>query len=151
MPLVLHYLDVCDDEHSSIQEKFTAAFIEKFGFSDETLPVFINTALSMQWMSENKAYAAQMANADSLNALLTAKANLARYVSPAHSYTGSDRKKLAYYASLWSNMLQAIWGKTGCAKQGAKVVVAASKDLKPLYAAVFAPFSWGSAPYPDRV
>ena len=32
-PLVTEYLDLCDDEHSSLQEKFLHALIRKFGFS----------------------------------------------------------------------------------------------------------------------
>ena len=31
-PLVTEYLDLCDDEHSSLQEKFLHALIRKFGF-----------------------------------------------------------------------------------------------------------------------
>ena len=140
VPLILHYLDLCDDEHSSIQEKFTAAFIEKFGFSDATLPVFINCALSMQWMRENKLYAAQMANAESLEALLKSKGDLERYVTEPLRYNGGERKRAAFYGSLWNTMLLAIWGKTGCAKQGAKIISGAPQGLKHLYEAVFTPF-----------
>jgi hypothetical protein len=38
-PLILEYLDTCDDEHSSIQNKFIASYTEKFGFTPDTIKV----------------------------------------------------------------------------------------------------------------
>ena len=49
-PLVTEYLDLCDDEHSSLQEKFLHVFIRKFGFQTWTLGVLVRGALSMQWL-----------------------------------------------------------------------------------------------------
>ncbi len=40
-PLVAEYLDLCDDEHSSLQEKFLHALIRKFGFQTWTLGVLV--------------------------------------------------------------------------------------------------------------
>ena len=49
-PLVTEYLDLCDDEHSSLQGKFLHALIRKFGFQPWTLGVLVRGALSMQWL-----------------------------------------------------------------------------------------------------
>ena len=49
-PLVAEYLDLCDDEHSSLQGKFLHALIRKFGFQPWTLEVLVRGALSMQWL-----------------------------------------------------------------------------------------------------
>lgn len=47
-PLVKMYLENCDDGHSSIQTLFTPAFVEKFGFTKESLPIFHSCILSYQ-------------------------------------------------------------------------------------------------------
>ena len=45
-PLVAEYLDLCDDEHSSLQEKFLHALIRKFGCQTWTLGVLVRGAVS---------------------------------------------------------------------------------------------------------
>ena len=46
--LVCDYLDRCDDEHSSLQEKFIHAFFKKYGFTAQSLPVLVHGVQSMQ-------------------------------------------------------------------------------------------------------
>ena len=72
-PLVAEYLDLCDDEHSSLQEKFLHALIRKFGFQTWTLGVLVPGTLSMQWLEPAKEFRSLIANAESLDALLTVK------------------------------------------------------------------------------
>ena len=61
-PLVTEYLNLCDDEHSSLQEKFLHAFIRKFGFQTWTLGVLVRGALSMQWLKPAKEFRSLIAN-----------------------------------------------------------------------------------------
>ena len=37
--LVWDYLDLCDDEHSHLQEKFLREYVKQFGFTADTVPV----------------------------------------------------------------------------------------------------------------
>ena len=79
-PLVTEYLDLCDDEHSSLQDKFLHAFIRKFGFQPWTLGVLVRGALSMQWMKPAKEFRSLIANAESLDALLAVKRRFSAYL-----------------------------------------------------------------------
>ena len=92
-PLVAEYLDLCDDEHSSLQEKFLHALIRKFGFQTWTLGVLVQGALSMQWLKPAKEFRSLIANAESLDALLEIKGHLEYYL-PEES--GNDKRALAY-------------------------------------------------------
>ena len=56
--LVWDYLDLCDDEHSHLQEKFLREYVKQFGFTADTVPVFVRGVLSMQNMKYSKDYAA---------------------------------------------------------------------------------------------
>lgn len=78
--LVWDYLDLCDDEHSRLQEKFLREYVKQFGFTADTVPVFVRGVLSMQDMKYSKDYAAWMANAESLGALLETKSRLSEIV-----------------------------------------------------------------------
>lgn len=81
-PLVTEYLDFCDDEHSSLQGKFLHALIRKFGFQPWTLGVLVRGALSMQWLEPAKEFRSLIANAESLDALLTVKRRFSAYLLP---------------------------------------------------------------------
>lgn len=52
--------------------------MKQFGFTADTVPVFVRGVLSMQNMKYSKDYAAWMANAESLDALLEAKSTCLR-------------------------------------------------------------------------
>jgi hypothetical protein len=111
-PLAADYLDLCDEEHSGIQDKFVAAYVEKFGLGAAGTAVFVAGANSMQTLPPNKVYAKAAANAESLNLLLEAKAAL-----PKHQ---------------WRNVLYALWGKDAIYDKGAKTLKAAPPELRPL-------------------
>lgn len=78
--LVCDYLELCDDEHSSVQEKFLHVFFKKFGFTDQTMPVLVNGVQSMQGFKPAKEFRTLIANEESLNALLKIKEHLGDYL-----------------------------------------------------------------------
>ena len=130
-PLVAEYLDLCDDEHSSLQEKFLHAFIRKFGFQLWTLGVLVRDALSMQWLEPAKEFRSLIANEESLDALLTVKHRFSAYLLP------DERKDTKFQAIAWQSLLWAIWGKDS-QNGGSKVIKTAPKELKEKYQQVFA-------------
>ena len=75
-PLVCDYLDLCDDEHSSLQEKFLHALFKKFGFTAQSIPVLLYGVESMQELKPAKELRTLIANEESLDALLDVKAHL---------------------------------------------------------------------------
>ena len=147
--LVWDYLDLCDDEHSRLQEKFLREYGKQFGFTADTVPIFIRGVLSMQNMKYSKDYAAWMANAESLDALLEAKIHLSEIVpsgfssdedddddedeEPAEETEASPEEVLQY---AWETVCYVIWGKAS-AKGGQKVVETASEELRERYREIF--------------
>ena len=129
--LVCDYLDRCDAEHSSLQEKFIHTFFEKYGFTAQSLPVLVHGVQSMQNLKPAKEFRALIANEESLDALLEIKGHLEYYL-PEES--GNDKRALAY---LWRDVLWAIWG-TASENGGSKVIKSAPKELKEKYQQVFA-------------
>ena len=130
-PLVAEYLDLCDDEHSSLQEKFLHALIRKFGFQTWTLGVLVRGALSMQWLKPAKEFRTLIANEESLDALLEIKGHLEDYLPEegAHDLRARDY--------LWREVLWAIWGQAS-ENGGSKAIKSAPKELKEKYQQVFA-------------
>lgn len=129
--LVCDYLDRCDDEHSSLQEKFIHTFFKKYGFTAQSLPVLVHGVQSMQNLKPAKEFRTLIANEESLDALLEIKGHLEYYLSEE---SGSNKRALAY---LWHDVLWAIWGTTS-ENGGSKVIKTAPKELKEKYQQVFA-------------
>ncbi len=129
-PLVTEYLDLCDDEHSSLQEKFLHAFIRKFGFQPWTLGVLVRGALSMQWMKPAKEFRSLIANAESLDALLAVKRRFSAYL------LSEENKDPKFRAIAWQSLLWAIWGPSS-ENGGSKVIKAAPEELREKYRQVF--------------
>lgn len=71
--LVCDYLDRCDDEHSSLQEKFIHTFFKKYGFTAQSLPVLVHGVQSMQNLKPAKEFRTLIANEESLDALMEIK------------------------------------------------------------------------------
>ena len=127
--------------------------LKQFGFTADTVPVFVRGVLSMQNMKYSKDYAAWMANAESLDALLEAKIHLSEIVpsgfssdedddddedeEPAEETEASPEEVLQY---AWETVCYVIWGKAS-AKGGQKVVEAAPEELKKLYQQIFIPIT----------
>lgn len=129
-PLVTEYLDLCDNEHSSLQEKFLHALIRKFGFQAWTLGVLVRGALSMQWLKPAKEFRSLIANAESLDALLTVKRRFSAYLLP------EEDKDPKFRVIAWQSLLWAIWGSSS-ENGGSKVIKSAPKELKEKYQQVF--------------
>ena len=129
-PLVTEYLDLCDDEHSSLQEKFLHALIRKFGFQPWTLGVLVRGALSMQWLKPAKEFRSLIANGESLDALLAVKRRFSAYLLPEEN---EDPK---FRTIAWQSLLWAIWGPSS-ENGGSKVIKLAPKELKERYSEIF--------------
>ena len=129
-PLVTEYLDLCDDEHSSLQEKFLHALIRKFGFQPWTLEVLVRGALSMQWLEPAREFRSLIANGESLDALLAVKRRFSAYLLPEEN---EDPK---FRAIAWQSLLWAIWGQAS-ENGGSKVIKTAPKELKERYSEIF--------------
>ena len=130
-PLVTEYLNLCDDEHSSLQEKFLHALIRKFGFQPWTLGVLVRGALSMQWLKPAKEFRSLIANGESLDALLAVKRRFSAYLLP------EEDKDPKFRAIAWQSLLWSIWGSAS-ENGGSKVIKSAPKELKEKYQQVFA-------------
>ena len=129
--LVAEYLDLCDDEHSSLQGKFLHTLLRKFGFQPWTLGVLVRGALSMQNLKPAKEFRSLIANAESLDALLTVKRRFSAYLLP------EEDKDPKFRAIAWQSLLWAIWGPSS-ENGGSKVIKTVPKELKEKYQQVFA-------------
>ena len=129
--LVCDYMDRCDDEHSSLQEKFIHTFFKQYGFTAQSLPVLVHGVQSMQNLEPAKEFCTLIANKESLDAQLEIKGQLEYYLSEE---SGSNKRALDY---LWRDVLWAIWGKDS-ENGGSKVIKSAPKELKEKYQQVFA-------------
>ena len=129
-PLVTEYLDLCDDEHSSLQGKFLHALIRKFGFQPWTLGVLVRGALSMQWLEPAREFRSLIANGESLDALLAVKRRFSAYLLPEEN---EDPK---FRAIAWQSLLWAIWGPAS-ENGGSKVIKTAPKELRERYQEIF--------------
>ena len=128
--LVYDYLELCDDEHSSVQEKFLHVFFKKFGFTDQTMPVLVNGVQSMQGFKPAKEFRTLIANEESLNALLKIKEHLGDYLPEE----AKRSKNATVY--LWRDVIWGIWGKDS-ENGGKKVIKAAPAHLREIYEQIF--------------
>ncbi|RQO75473.1 hypothetical protein DBR43_09000 [Pedobacter sp. KBW06] len=108
--LVKKYMQEADAEHQSIQEKFTPAFVEKFGISKASLPVFISCILSMQEHKPFKVFAEAFHNVQNLQLLLDCKRNFADFISKSSKEDWSEEDAREMPAYLWTYVLYSIWG-----------------------------------------
>ena len=130
VPLVCDYLDLCDDEHSSLQEKFIHTFFKKYGFTAQTMPVLVHGVQSMQGMKPAKEFRTLIANEESLNALLEIKGHLEDYLSEENC---QDKRSQDF---LWQDVLWGIWGQAA-QNGGGKVIKAAPAELREQYQKIF--------------
>lgn len=129
-PLVCDYLDCCDDEHSSLQQKFIHALFKQYGFTAQSLPVLVHGVQSMQKLKPAKEFSTLIANGESLNALLDIKNHLENYLP--EKYEHDKRAKNC----LWRDVLWAIWGASS--NNSEKIIKKAPKELAEKYYQVFA-------------
>jgi len=144
--LVRRYMQIVDEEHQSIQEKFTPAFVTRFGITARSLPVFISCILSTQSHKPAKVFAEQFRDAESLELLLNCRRNFGRYlpkeevpdepdnsVPDAEEQDDSEQAELEAYQ--WEAVLYTIFGPE---KTYPKLLREADEQLRPLYAELFA-------------
>ena len=128
--LVCDYLDRCDDEHSSLQEKFLHALFKKYGFTAQSLPVLVHGVQSMQNLRPAKEFRTLIANGESLNALLEIKEHLGDYLPEE----GAQDQRARDY--LWREVLWTIWGPAS-ENNGGKVLKAAPEEWRERYQKIF--------------
>lgn len=133
---VIDYFQTIDEEHQSIQQKFTLAFLEKFEISEKSIKVYINAVLSMQEHPHNKAFVSYFINKNSLNLLLDSKENFAAYY-----FTKQDLKDFSdaendvqemedYY---WKSVMYTTFGQD---KDFAKIAKNLTEEEKVLFEAL---------------
>lgn len=128
--LVCDYLELCDDEHSSVQEKFLHVYFKKFRFTDQTMPVLVSGVQSMQGFKPAKEFRTLIANEESLNALLKIKEHLKDYLPEE----AKKSKNAPVY--LWHDVIWGIWGKDS-ENGGKKIMKAAPAHLREIYEQIF--------------
>ena len=138
--LVTKYMRVVDEEHQSIQTKFTLAFVERFGINKKTLPVFMYCLLSTQSHKHYKLFAEQFSTRENLELLLGCKQNFSAYLPQdsdelAGEAVEDDEPEEGLAAYLWEDVAHAIFGAE---KAQQKLLRDASEDVRPLYAEAFA-------------
>jgi hypothetical protein len=136
--LVLTYLRGVDEEHQEIQTKFTVAFVEKFGITAWSFPVFIRCLLSTQSHKHYKVFAEQFSTRENLELLVACKRDFGAYLpkdsdESADELVEDDEPEEGLAAYLWEEVAHAIFGPE---KAQQKLLSAASADLRPLYAEV---------------
>ncbi|MDR6967316.1 hypothetical protein J2X31_001323 [Flavobacterium arsenatis] len=112
--VVIDYLQTVDDEHQSIQEKFTPVFLERFGLNESTVKVYVNCILSMQEHPPHKLFPSYFANEKGLKLLLNSKENFAEYYFTEEALkdfedSGNDVQEMADYC--WESVMYTTFGK----------------------------------------
>lgn len=112
---LIDYYKTVDEEHQSIQAKFTSVFLEKFGVTKKSIRVYINALLSMQEHPHNKAFIAYFSAENSLKLLLDSKENFAAYYFTdqdikEYSDSGNDTQEMADYC--WGSIMYTTFGQS---------------------------------------
>ncbi|OON66834.1 hypothetical protein B0919_20960 [Hymenobacter sp. CRA2] len=139
--LVQQYMRAVDEEHQEIQTGFTVAFVERFGITDQSFPVFIACLLSTQSHKHYKVVAEHFSTRPNLERLLACRRDFARYYyeeQPAYEATADDdnSEEEGLFEYVWADVLHAIFGPT---KNYPKLVRAAPEELRPLYTELLTP------------
>ncbi|GAA3783608.1 DUF6138 family protein [Flavobacterium ginsengiterrae] len=112
---LIDYYKTVDEEHQSIQAKFTPVFLEKFGISEKSIKVYINAILSMQEHPHNKNFISYFTNEKSLKLLLDSKENFVDYYFTKedlkeYSDSGNDAQEMADYC--WESVMYTTFGQS---------------------------------------
>lgn len=113
--LVINYFQTIDGEHQSIQQKFTPAFLEKFGVNEKSIQVFISAILSMQEHPHSKTFITHFTTKDSLNLLLDSKENFATYYFTEENlkeFSDSETSVQEMADYCWESVLYTIFGES---------------------------------------
>lgn len=115
VPLVIEYLELCDDEHQSIQARFVKGLVAKHGLDENSMEIFLAGVLSMQEFPHNKLYRDAIARRESLESLLRAKTRFDSYD--------------------WQRILYALWGEKALSNSTA-ILKTVPQDLRSLYVSI---------------
>lgn len=112
---LISYYQTVDEEHQSIQAKFTPVFLEKFGVTQKSIQVYINALLSMQEHPHNKAFISCFSTENSLKLLLDSKENFASYYFTdqdvkEYSDSGNGIQEMADYC--WESVMYTTFGQS---------------------------------------
>ncbi|MFB9075942.1 DUF6138 family protein [Flavobacterium procerum] len=130
---LISYYKTVDEEHQSVQSKFTQAFLEKFGVTEKSIKVYINAILSIQEHPYNKTFASYFATEKSLKLLLDNKENFISYYftdQDLKEYTdsGNEASEMAEYC--WESVMYTTFGQT---KGFAKISKTLTDDEKIIF------------------
>ncbi|HEY1194386.1 DUF6138 family protein [Flavobacterium sp.] len=110
---LIDYYQTVDEEHQSIQQKFTSVFLEKFGINEKSIKVYISAILSMQEHPHNKVFASYFSNENSLKLLLESKENFAKYYFTEENMKDfldeSEAQEMADY--YWEGVMYTTFGQ----------------------------------------
>jgi hypothetical protein len=131
--VLIDYFQTVDEEHQSIQQKFTPVFLEKFGVNEKSIRVYISAVLSMQEHPHNKIFMPYFTSENSLKLLLESKENFAKYYFTEEdlndfSNGGTDVQEMADYC--WKSVMYTTFGQN---KNFAKIGKALSDVEKALF------------------
>lgn len=130
--VLIDYYKTVDEEHQSIQAKFTPVFLEKFGVTEKSIKVYINAILSMQEHPHQKAFVSYFANEKSLNLLLESKENFAKYYFTKEDLEefangGTEAEEMAEYC--WGSVMYTTFGQTKGFAKISKTLSDVEKEL----------------------
>jgi hypothetical protein len=135
--LVRRYMELCDDEHSSLQQKFTPVFVEQYGVNERTLPVIIACLLSVQEHRMSKQLTEAFSTKKALALLIDCKEHFPEYLSDKFKEDmaeDSETERAGLYEYIWNSICFTLFGNDANRK---KLLKNASDDMKPLYEKVF--------------
>ncbi|WP_281232971.1 DUF6138 family protein [Flavobacterium gelatinilyticum] len=112
---LIDYYKTVDEEHQSVQQKFTPVFLEKFGVNEKSVKVYITAILSMQEHPHSKAFIPYFTTEKSLNLLLDSKENFAKYYFSKEdikefSNSGTEVQEMADYC--WESVMYTTFGQS---------------------------------------
>ncbi|MEC5145647.1 DUF6138 family protein [Chitinophaga sp. 212800010-3] len=133
---VIRYMETVDEEHQSIQEKFTVAFVEKYGISRRSIVVYIKCIMSMQSHPHHKIFLEHFNHAESLERLLECRNNFGNF------FTADEINDFQQGGSSVAEMTDDVWQEVlyttfGDPKHYAGIVKKAPAALKGLYEELF--------------
>lgn len=131
--VLIDYFQTVDEEHQSIQQKFTPVFLEKFGVSEKSIKVYINAVLSMQEHPHNKSFIPHFTSENSLKLLLESKENFAEYYFTKEdlkefSNGGTNVQEMADYC--WESVMYTTFGQS---KNFAKIGKTLTNEQKEIF------------------
>jgi hypothetical protein len=134
--LVKRYMQLCDYEHSLLQQKFTPVFVEQYGVNDKTLPVIIACLLSTQNHKKSRELTEAFSTEEALTLLIDCKEHFADYLSDTlkEDIAGDSEEEQTGLYELWNDICHTLFGND---LNRNKLLKNASENMRPLYEKIF--------------